>query len=118
MHYSQDPSVDGMKDADNALKPEQRVLLERRLHKHTIVSLSGLTDIGRKSFIYYRIDIGKSGFGRQPMRGLYYKHIPVIKAEIDKLKKAGEVISSTSSFANPTIIVKRNRINAALQRLS
>ena len=68
---------------------------------------AGPTDIGRTSLIFHRIDIGDSGPVRQPMRRLPHEHIPVLKAEIDKLQKAGAVVPSTSPFASPTILVKK-----------
>ena len=36
-----------------------------------------------------------------------YEHIQVLKAEVDKLQKAGAVVPSTSPFANLTILVKK-----------
>ena len=57
--------------------------------------------------MYHRINIGDSSPVRQPMRRVPHEHIPVHKAEIDKLQKAEAVVSSTSSFASPTILVKK-----------
>ena len=41
------------------------------------------------------------------MRCVQDEHIPVLKAEIDKLQKAGAFVPSTSLFANPTMLVKK-----------
>jgi hypothetical protein len=41
------------------------------------------------------------------MRRLPHEHIPVLKAEADKLQKAGVVVLSTSTFASPTILVQK-----------
>ena len=104
---SVDPVADAMKNADKALAPEQRVLLERLLRKHSTAFAAGPTVLGRTSLIYHRIEIGDSGPVRQPMRRVPHKHIPVLKSEIDKLQKAGAFIPSTSPFASPTILVKK-----------
>ena len=107
-----------MKNADKALVPEQRVLLERLLRKHAGAFASGPTDLGRTSLMYHRIDIGDNNSVRQPMRRMPmpHEHIPVLKAEVDKLQKAGAVVPSTSPFASPTILVKKktNRFTSAL----
>ena len=65
---SVDPVADAMKNAAKALVPEQRVLLERLLRKHSTAFAAGPTDLGRTSLIYHRIEIGDSGPVRQPMR--------------------------------------------------
>ena len=85
--------------------PDQRVLLERLLCQHASAIAAGLTDLGRTSLMDHRIDID-SGPVRQPMRRVPHEHIPVLKAEVDKLQKAGAVVPSTSQFASPTILVK------------
>ena len=104
---SADPVSDAMKNADKAVVPEQRVLLERLLHKHSTAYAAGPTDLGRRSLIYHRIAIGDSNPVRQPMRRVPHEYIPVLKSEIDKLQKAGAVMPSTSPFASPTILVKK-----------
>ena len=57
--------------------------------------------------MYHRIDIGDSGPVCQPMSRLPHEHIPEIKAEVDKLQKAGAVVPSMSPFASQTILVKK-----------
>ena len=56
--------------------------------------------------MYHRIDIGDSGQVRQPMSRVPHEHIPVVKAKVDKLQKAGAVVPSTSPFASITILLK------------
>ena len=102
-----DPVADAMKNDDKALVPEQRILLERLLCKHANAFASGPTDLRRTRLMYNRIDIGDNNPVRQPMRRVPHEHIPVLKAKIDKLKKAGVVVPSTSPFASPTILVKK-----------
>ena len=104
---SPDPVADAMKNADKSLVPEQCVLLERLLRKHASAFAAGPTDLGRTSLMYHRIDIGDSAPVRQPMRRVPHEHIPVLKAEVGKLQKAGAVVPSTSPFASPTILVKK-----------
>ena len=82
---SADPVTDAMKNADKALVPEQRVLLERLLRKHSTAFAACPTDLGRTSLVYHRIEIGNSGPMRQPMRRVPHEHIQVLKSEIDKL---------------------------------
>ena len=41
------------------------------------------------------------------MRRIPYEHIPVIKAEVAKLEKAGAVVPLTTPFASPIILVKK-----------
>ena len=77
---SLDPVADAIKHANKALVPEQRVLLERLLSKHTTAFAAGPTDLGRTSLIYHRIEIGDSGLVRQPMRRVPHEHIPVRKS--------------------------------------
>ena len=64
-------------------------------------------DLRRTSLMYRRINIGYSGPVRQPMRRVPHEHIPVIKALVDKLQKAGAVVPSTSPLASQTILVKK-----------
>ena len=104
---SSDPVVEAMKNADKSLVPEQRVLLELLLRKHASAFAASPTDLGRTSLRYHRIDIGDNGPVRQPMRRVPHEHIPVLKADIDKLKNAGAVDPWTSPFASPTILVKK-----------
>ena len=98
-----------MKNADKSLISEQRVLLERLLRKHSSVFAASPTDLGCTSQMYHRIDIGDSGPVRQPMRRVPHEHIPVHKAEVSKFQKAGAVVPSTSTFASPTILVKKKK---------
>ena len=84
------------------------MLLERLLRKHNSVFAASPTDLGRTSLMYHRIDIGESGPIRQPMRRVSLEHIPLLKAEVYKLQNAGSVVPSTSPFASPTILVKKN----------
>ena len=74
-----------MKNAEKSLVPDQRVLLERLLRKHASAFAAGPTDLGCISLMHHRIDIGDSAPVRQPMRRVPHEHIPVLKAEIDKL---------------------------------
>ena len=104
---SADPVTDAMRTADKALVSEQQVLLERLLRKHFTAFAAGPTDIGRRSLIYHRIEIGDSGLVRQPMRRFPHKHISVLRSEIDKLKKEGAVMPSSSPFGSKTILVKK-----------
>ena len=78
-----------MKNADTALVPEQRVLLERLLRKHSTAFAAAPTDLGRTNLIYHRIEIGNSGPVRQPLRCVPHEYISVLKSEIDKLQKSG-----------------------------
>ena len=71
-----DAVVDAIKNADKSLVSE-RVQLERLLRKHISVSAS-FTDLGRKSMMYHRIDIGYSDPVRQPMRRVPHVHISVL----------------------------------------
>ena len=105
---SPDPVAEAMKTADRSLMSEQRVLLERLLRKQASASAAGPTDLGRTSLMYHQIDIGDSGPVRQPMRRVPQEHISVLKAKVDKLQRAGAVVPSTSPFASPTILVKKN----------
>ena len=104
---SVDPVANAMKNADMALVPEQRVLLERLLLKHAGAFASGPTDLGRTSLMYHRIDTGDNNPVRQPMRRVFHEHIPALKAEVDILQNANAVVPSTSPFASPTILVKK-----------
>ena len=104
---SADLVSDAIKNADKALVPKQRVLLERLLHKHSTAFAAWPSDLGRTCLIYHQIEIGDSGPVPQPMRRVPHKQIPMIKSEIDKLQKAGAVMLSTSPFASQTIIVKK-----------
>ena len=104
---SSDPVAEAVKNADKSLVPEQRLLLERLLHKHASDFAADPTDLGRTSLMYHRIDICDSGPVRQPMRRVPHEHIPVLKAEVDKHQKAGAVAPSTSPFGSPTILVKK-----------
>ena len=97
-----------MKIANKALVPEKHVLLERLLRKHSTAFAAGRTDLGSTSLIYHRIEIGDSGPVRQLMRRVQHEHIPVLMSEIDKLQKEGAVMPSTSPFASPTILFKKN----------
>ena len=56
-----DPVAEAMKNANNSLISEQRVLLERLLRKHSSVFAASPTYLERKSLMYHRIDIGDSG---------------------------------------------------------
>ena len=94
-------------NAVKALVHEQHLLLERLLRKYAGTFASGPTDLGRTSFMYNRIDNVDNNPVRQPMRRVPHEHIPVLKAEVDKLQKAGAVVPSTSPFASPTILVKK-----------
>ena len=82
------------------------MLLARLLRKHTTVFAASLTDLGRTTLIYHRIDIASSGPVRQPMRQVPHEHIPVLKTKVDKLQKAKAVVLLTSPFASPTIPIK------------
>ena len=104
---SPDPVAEAMKNVDKSLVPEQRVLLESQLRKHASAFAAGSTDLGRTSLMYHRIEIGDSGLVRQPMRRVPHEHIRVLKAEVDKLQKAGAVVPSTCPFASPTILVNK-----------
>ena len=75
-----------MKNADKALVPEQHVLLEGLLRKYAGAFASGPTNLGRKSLMYHRIDTGDNNPVRQPMHRVPNEHIPVLKAEVDKLQ--------------------------------
>ena len=83
------------------------MLFERLLRKHASAFATEPTDLGRTSLMYHQIDIGDSGPLRQPMRRVPQEHIPVLKAELDKLQNARTVVPSTSPFASPTILVKK-----------
>ena len=72
---SVDVVADAMKNADKTFVPEQRALLERLLRKHAGAFASGLTDLGRTSLMYHRIDIGDNNPVRQPMRRVPHEHI-------------------------------------------
>ena len=102
-----------MKNADKSLVSKQRVLLEHLLRKHSSVFATSPTDLGRTNLMYHRIDIGDSGPVRQPIRRVPHEHIPVLKAEVDKLQKAGAVVPSTFPFASPTILVKKRTVQCA-----
>ena len=104
---SVNPVADAMKSADKAIVPVQRVLLERLLRKHAGAFEFCRRDLGRTSLMYHRIDIGDNNPVRQPMRRVPHEHIPVLKAEVEKLQNAGAVVPSTSPFASPTILVKK-----------
>ena len=101
-----DAVAEAMNKADKSLVSEQRELLERLLRKHTSDFAASPTDLGRTSLMYHRIDLGDSGPVRQPMRRVPHEQISVFKAEINKLPNAEAVVSSTSLFASPTILVK------------
>ena len=103
---SPDPVAEAMKNADKSLVFEQRVLLERLLRKHAGAFAAGPADQGRTNLMYHRIDIGDSVLVRQPMRRVVHEHIPVLKAEVDKLQRASAVVPSTFPFASPTILIK------------
>ena len=109
-----DPVAEAMKIAEKSLVSEQRVLLERLLRKHPSVFAASPTDLGHTSLIYHRIDIGDSGPVRQLMRRAPHRHIPVLKAEVDKIQKAGAVVPVTSLFASPTILVKKKDVSMRL----
>ena len=64
--------------------------------------------------MYHRIDLGDRGPVRQPMRRVPHDHIPVLKAEVNKLHKAEAVVLSTFPFANPTILVKKMDVSMRL----
>ena len=102
-----DPVAKAMKNADKSLVSEQRVLLERLLRKHSSIFAASTMDLRRISLMYHQIDIGDSGPGCQLMGRVPHEHIPVLKAEVDKLQKAGAVVPSTSPLANQTILVKK-----------
>ena len=104
---SPDPVAEAMKNADKSLVPKHRVLFERLIRIHISTFAAGPTDNGRNSLIYHQIDIGDNGLERQPMRPVPHEHIPVLKAEVEKLQKAVAVVPSTSPFASPTILVKK-----------
>ena len=106
-----------LENADESQVSEQRVPLERLHRKHTSVFAASPTDPGSTSLIYHQIDIGDSGPVRQSMRRVPHEHIPVLKAELYKVQKAGAVVPSTSPFASPTILVKKKQFNAPLHRL-
>ena len=99
--------TEAMSNADKSLSSDQRGQLERLLRQHFNVFSAGPQDLGRTSLIYHRIDTGDSGPVRQAMRRVPHEHIPVLKAEVDKLQKAGAVEPSSSPFASPTILVKK-----------
>ena len=80
-----DPVAKAMKNEDKSLVSEQRVILERLLRKHTSVFAASPTHQGRTSLMYHRINIGDSGPVRHPLRRVHHEHIPVLKAEVDKL---------------------------------
>ena len=106
---SPDLVAEAIQNADKSLVPKQRVLHECLLCKHTSAFAAGPTDLGRISLMYHRIDIGDNNPVPQPMRRVPHEHIPVLKAEVDKLKIATAVVPSTSPFARPTILVKKER---------
>ena len=103
-----DTVAKAMKNADKSLIFEQRVLPERLHRKHTSIFDASVTDIGRTSLMNHRIDIGNCGPVRQPMRRVPTEHIPVLKAYLTKLKNAGALVPSTSSFASLTILDKKD----------
>ena len=90
-----------------SLVSEKRVLLECRIRKHTRVFAASLTNLGRTSLIYHRIDIGDSCMVRQPMHRAHHEHIPFLKEQVDKPQNARADVPLTSLFASPTILVNK-----------
>ena len=83
------------------------VLLERLFRKQRSVFAASPTNLERTSLMYHRIDIGDSGPVCQPMRRIPHEHLPMLKAKVNKLQKAGAVVPLTSPFASPTFLVNK-----------
>lgn len=99
-----------MASADKSLTTEQKTNLEKLLRSHPNVFSSGAEDFERTSLIYHLFDTGDSEPLRQSMRRIPHEHIPVLKAAVEKLQKAGAVVPYTSPWASPTIIVKKRMV--------
>ena len=111
--------AEAMNNADKSLISEQLVLFERLLRKQTSVFAASRTDQWRTSLMYHRIDIGDRDKICQPMHRVPHEQSLVLKAEVDNLQKAGDVVHSKSPFVSLTILVtKKKRFNAPLYRLS
>ena len=93
--------------ADPSLSVQQTASLAFLLDNYSDVFSSGPDDLGRTNVLYHTIDIGDHGPVRQGLRCLPHDHIPVLKAEVDKLQKARMVEPSASPFASPTILVRK-----------
>ena len=100
-----DPVAEAMKNADESLVLEQRVLYKRLLCKYATAFAFCTTDLTCTSLMYYRIDIGYTGPLQQPMRFVPHEHIPVLKAEVEKHYKTGAVVLLISPLISPTILV-------------
>ena len=63
--------------------------------------------MGRTSLFCYKIELKKSGPISQGLRRVPYEHIGILQNEVDKLQKIKAIKPSTSPFASPTILVKK-----------